>query len=115
MVKLLQQEGYQVGSFAYPDDGPIAESGMLLADGLADWRMQYPAAKPVSIIAHSMGGLVARHYVEGVGYRGGVERLIMLGTPNHGSTWTGWRLGDRMELAVQGVPARRQLDLVEAH
>ncbi|QOV91869.1 esterase/lipase family protein [Humisphaera borealis] len=91
MVKLLQQEGYQVGSFAYPDDGPIAESGMLLADGLADWRMQYPAAKPVSIIAHSMGGLVARHYVEGVGYRGGVERLIMLGTPNHGSTWTGWR------------------------
>ena len=91
MVNLLQADGYQVGSFAYPDDGAVSEAGILLADGLADWRIQYPGVRPISIVAHSMGGLVARHYIEGAGYRGGVERLIMLGTPNHGSTWTGWR------------------------
>lgn len=91
MVKLLQADGHQVASFAYPDDGAIDEAGMLLADGMADWRIRFPDARPMSVIAHSMGGLVTRHYVEGAGYRGGVERLIMLGTPNHGSTWTGWR------------------------
>jgi pimeloyl-ACP methyl ester carboxylesterase len=52
--------------------------------------------QPVHLVAHSMGGLVARSFiksypsrwdsmwdVEGHGSRGG--RLIMLGTPNHGS------------------------------
>ncbi len=91
MMNLLQADGHQVGSFAYPDDGSVAEASMLLADGLAEWRISYPGAQPISIIAHSMGGLVSRHYIEGAGYRGGVDRLIMLGTPNHGSTWTGWR------------------------
>jgi len=91
MVNLLQAEGHQVGSFAYPDDGAIAEAGLLLADGFADLRLKHPNAKPVRIVAHSMGGLVARHYIEGAGYRGGVDRLIMLGTPNHGSNWTAWR------------------------
>lgn len=51
---------------------------------------------PVHIVAHSMGGLVARTFIqkypnrwksmwdkEGSGTRGG--RLVMLGTPNHGS------------------------------
>ena len=51
---------------------------------------------PVHLVAHSMGGLVARTFIksyaarwktmwdeEGNGLRGG--RLIMLGTPNHGS------------------------------
>lgn len=91
MVNLLQGEGHQVAYFGYPDDGPIAEAGHLLADGFADLRLTHPAAKPAMVIAHSMGGLVARHYIEGPAFRGGVGRLVMLGTPNHGSDWTGWR------------------------
>lgn len=48
----------------------------------------------VDIIAHSMGGLVSRAYIEGedipnntsrVAYRNDVRKLIMLGTPNHGA------------------------------
>jgi len=53
----------------------------------------------VSIVAHSMGGLVARRYIESRDfsnlpqsdpdysenyYHGDVDKLIMLGTPNHG-------------------------------
>ena len=91
MVNLLQADGHQVGCFTYPDDGPIAESGHLLADAMADLRLKHPAAKPAMVVAHSMGGLVARHYVEGPAFRGGIDRLVMLGTPNHGSAWTGWR------------------------
>jgi pimeloyl-ACP methyl ester carboxylesterase len=91
MVNLLQADGHQVAAFTYPNDGPVADAGHLLADGFADLRLKHPAAKPAMVVAHSMGGLVARHYVEGPAFRGGIDRVVMLGTPNHGSTWTGWR------------------------
>jgi len=40
----------------------------------------------VNIVAHSMGGLVARSYIEGSGYNNDVDNLIMLATPNKGSS-----------------------------
>ncbi|MBW3668965.1 MAG: hypothetical protein KY443_07095 [Actinobacteria bacterium] len=72
----------------------------------------YAATQPIDIVAHSMGGLVARFLVEQPGadvdywsstsgwygdgvadvrtdWAGRVDDLIMLGTPNHG-TWQGW-------------------------
>jgi len=39
----------------------------------------------VDIIAHSMGGLISRWYIEKFGGATNVRNLIMLGTPNHGS------------------------------
>jgi len=49
----------------------------------------------VDIVAHSMGGLVARSYIQGNSYRNDVDQLIMLGTPNHGSSdvYTLWEGG----------------------
>ena len=49
----------------------------------------------VSIIAHSMGGLVARRYIQSNNYRDDVNKLIMLGTPNYGSSdvYTLWEAG----------------------
>ena len=44
-----------------------------------------PAGK-VDIIAHSMGGLVARAYIEGNQYYNAVDQLFLLGTPNYGSS-----------------------------
>ena len=43
--------------------------------------------KTLHIIAHSMGGLVARWFVEQEGGSEVVSHLIMLGTPNAGSPW----------------------------
>ena len=40
----------------------------------------------VDIVAHSMGGLVARSYIEQLGKGSDVDRFIMLGTPNYGAT-----------------------------
>ncbi|QTA81798.1 Alpha/beta hydrolase of unknown function, DUF915 [Desulfonema limicola] len=40
----------------------------------------------VNIVAHSMGGLNSRWYIQNNGYRNDVNKLVMLGTPNHGST-----------------------------
>ncbi len=43
--------------------------------------------KTLHIVAHSMGGLVARWFIEREGGRDIVDHLIMLGTPNNGSPW----------------------------
>lgn len=49
----------------------------------------------VNIVAHSMGGLVARRYIESNNYRNDVNQLILLGTPNYGSSdvYTLWEGG----------------------
>ena len=49
-------------------------------------------ASKVIIVAHSMGGLVSRAYIESGdfgdnSYRDDVSKIIMLGTPNHGANW----------------------------
>ena len=38
-----------------------------------------------TLVAHSMGGLVARYFVDGLGYKGRVNKLILLGSPNLGT------------------------------
>jgi pimeloyl-ACP methyl ester carboxylesterase len=43
--------------------------------------------KTLHIVAHSMGGLVSRWFIEREGGKDMVNHLIMLGTPNNGSPW----------------------------
>jgi pimeloyl-ACP methyl ester carboxylesterase len=43
--------------------------------------------KEFVIIAHSMGGLVSRYFIEKLGGNKVVNHLVMLGTPNGGSEW----------------------------
>jgi len=52
----------------------------------------------VDVIAHSMGGLVARQYVQSDDYANDVDQLIFLGTPHLGSpkaylAWEGGEMG----------------------
>ena len=41
----------------------------------------------VNLVAHSMGGLISRWYIEQLGGNANVHKLIMMGTPNHGSCY----------------------------
>lgn len=77
-------------------------------------RAGYPADQPIDVVAHSMGGLIARFLIEHPGadvdswstravepwhgdgvadvapdWAARIDDLVMLGTPNHG-TWLGW-------------------------
>lgn len=75
-----------------------------------DWGMD-PALFSVDIVAHSMGGLVARSYLQSDFYDGGeIDQLLMLGTPNHGAVdaylareWIDDVLGLAPDLAVESV------------
>ncbi len=82
----LEKAGIQVAEFRYPNDGPIEESAALLADEVKALRKAHPAAR-VNLLTHSMGGLVARQWIESDAYTGCVDRLIEIAPPNHGSKW----------------------------
>ena len=87
----LIEQGYDVWRFEYPDDQPIHDSARLLYQQLIKQRPLL--GEQVEIIAHSMGGLVSREMLTHPEFncesclqrRPIVDRLIMVGTPNHGS------------------------------
>lgn len=62
----------------------IAQNAEILR-GYIDGVKQQTGAERVDIVAHSMGGLVARYYIDRLMQARDVDRLIMLGTPNGGS------------------------------
>ena len=81
-----RKEGYPCAAFQYPNDQPIEESAKLLAKELARVRREQPE-RGVTLVAHSMGGLVSREMIENPELDpGNVRQLIMIATPNHGST-----------------------------
>ena len=88
---LLEDRGYQAAYFSYPSDGPIEDSAELLAKNMAAVREVFPTM-PLDIVGHSLGGLIARRYVEGDEYAGGVKHLILVGTPNSGTRWATFRI-----------------------
>ncbi len=47
---------------------------------------QLNGTSKVNIVAHSMGGLVARSYIQSDDYGNDVENLFLIGTPNRGSS-----------------------------
>ncbi len=61
-----------------------------------DRAMKINDTDGVVLIGHSMGGLVARAYVQSDDYRYDVSKLIMLGTPNAGAAnaYYAWEGGD---------------------
>ena len=96
MAQLIQRDGGQVALFGYPGDQPIADSGSSFGIQMQSLRSEYPAMR-IYIVAHSMGGLVARCYLESPDYAGGVKKFVMIGTPNHGSTWAPLRMALSMQ------------------
>jgi pimeloyl-ACP methyl ester carboxylesterase len=82
---------WDVLPFAYDWREDIDKSAARLDAAVARWAK----GQPCHIVAHSMGGLVARRFIQLFGQRwtamhdtsgkGAGGRLVMLGTPNHGS------------------------------
>ena len=90
---------------------PIQELGKQLGQRLAAVGLGPNHGKTLHIVAHSMGGLVSRSFIEQAGGHQVVQHLIMVGTPNGGSPWstvqewafTALTLGLN-GLAVSGMP-----------
>ena len=66
---------------------PIEETGKLFKEALEEAGFGKEDGKQLTILAHSMGGLVSRWMIEREGGKEFVDRLILAGTPNSGSNF----------------------------
>jgi pSer/pThr/pTyr-binding forkhead associated (FHA) protein len=82
---LVEALGYERGKdvleFAYDWRQDVRDSARRLAQAIEDW----PVTGPITIIAHSMGCLVSRWYVERLGGAAKVGRLVLVGGPHLGA------------------------------
>ena len=95
----LKLAGYKAGEnlFAFPYDW--RRSNVLTAVDLKTKIDEVKAkchCSKVDLVAHSMGGLVARQYIESDAYAGDVDQLIFLATPHLGSpkAYMMWEAGE---------------------
>ena len=97
----LKAAGYEEGKtlFALPYQWRFSSgyTAMLLKDKIQEIKNICHCDK-VDLIGHSMGGLVARAYIEDVSYANDVDRMIFLATPHRGATkaylmWEGGEMG----------------------
>jgi pimeloyl-ACP methyl ester carboxylesterase len=85
LLELPRKAGLPCGEYSYSSRRPIPELAVQFAEELDRVRREHPDRK-VAVIAHSMGGLVARAAIEDPALDpGNVRRLVMLATPNQGS------------------------------
>ncbi len=71
---------HRILGFQYPGDASLSRMGTLLFHEVS--RHFEPETK-IDFVCHSAGGLVVRYYAEALG--GSFQRIILEGTPNHGS------------------------------
>ncbi len=94
LAPALAERGHAVVRFSYPNDQHPADSAVLLVAALERLRTSNGAER-VSLVAHSMGGLVSREALTRDGLYGGsgagsetrpaVVRLVTVATPHAGS------------------------------
>jgi pimeloyl-ACP methyl ester carboxylesterase len=73
--------GVDLLEFAYDWRQDVRLSAQRLGQAIERWQI----TPPVTIIAHSLGTLVTRYYVERLGGKNMVERIILMGGPHHGT------------------------------
>ncbi|MGB3650695.1 MAG: caspase family protein [Rivularia sp. (in: cyanobacteria)] len=87
--KPLEQMYDLILAFDYENlNTSIEENARLLKQRLETVGLGENHGKQLDIVAHSMGGLVSRWFIEREGGNKIVDRLVMLGTPNAGSPWS---------------------------
>lgn len=85
----LAREGVPVFSFSFGNlnTRDIRDSARELAEKIERLQAPLPGLR-ITIVGHSMGGLIALYYIKRLGGFRHVQRLITMGTPYQG-TWAG--------------------------
>lgn len=85
----LEKDGFRVYPASFPRFtlSDLTMSARLLAEKVEEVKAIEDTGR-VALVGHSMGGLIARHYLKFLGGGRHVSRLACLGTPHYG-TWFG--------------------------
>lgn len=104
---LVEELGYQRGvdffEFAYDWRQDVRQSARQLG-ALVE---SLPRGQPLVIIAHSLGTMVSRYYIERLGGKGRVERVILMGGPHRGVVKALTSLLSAPELLPFGIMGER--------
>ena len=84
---------------------PIDQTARALKADLAKVGIGADDGKDVTVLAHSMGGLVSRWLIEKEGGSAVVDHLVMCGTPNAGSPFGEVGKARKVLLALMGLAA----------
>jgi len=85
IIERMNQQALDVFVVHYDWTKPVQENARYLKDVINTAREQSGSLR-VDIVAHSMGGLLAREYVQGDMYEHDVDQLITVSTPHKGSS-----------------------------
>ncbi|MCD6149517.1 alpha/beta hydrolase [bacterium] len=87
--------GEDLFTFPYNWRGSNIHSAQLLKDKIQEIKQATNWPK-VDIVAHSMGGLLTREYIESGDYQNDIDQLITLGTPHNGAPkdYLAWEGGE---------------------
>ncbi|UMX48043.1 MAG: hypothetical protein L7H18_00665 [Candidatus Nealsonbacteria bacterium DGGOD1a] len=89
LIAQLKAAGYVDGvdlfEFPYEWRQSNIDSARLLRDKINEIKIENNNYPKIDIVAHSMGGLVARQYIESADYQNDIDQLITIATPNNGS------------------------------
>ncbi len=97
-----------------PIGGDIERSAQRLGEAL-DRIRHTCGARELDVVAHSMGGLVARAWIGARGPASGIARLVTLGTPHQGTLTLRWLALDPMVGQMRpGSPLLRRLAAADA-
>lgn len=118
LIKKLENAGYEmnknlfVAHYDWRQPNSVSAEQYLVP--VIQQAKQISGAHKVDLIAHSMGGLVARSYVQGDTYANDVDQLITLGTPHTGASgaYQAWEGGQYPETWNSFI--RFHIDRIEA-
>lgn len=85
MIRPIEEAGYGVVVFDYRYNRSLEDSCGRFERAWSDFRRKAGEVRPWALVSHSMGGLLARDYVEGPSYQNDVSTLIMIAPVNRGS------------------------------
>lgn len=97
----LQQKGFTVLTFDHDQISDSIETKAAKLRSRVELLLKVLDIQKLDLVCHSMGGLVARYYVENMGGAAYIDKVITLGTPHRG---TGMAVFARGKLAQQMLP-----------
>jgi len=111
MVGPIEAAGYGVVTYDFPYNRDLDETSPAFGRDWLDFRRKEGESRPWAIVAHSMGSLLARSYVEGgPDYAGDVSDLILIAPPNRGSSLAKGQTLLQMIQNLQAIQGTRRTD-----
>ncbi|HJS17514.1 MAG TPA: FHA domain-containing protein [Anaerolineales bacterium] len=110
---LVEELGYERENnfieFAYDWRQDVRQSARELANFVEGWNVN----SPITLIAHSLGTLVSRYYVEKLGGNRKVGRLLLMGGPHQGVPKIAANLLTGVDILPFGLMGKRLTEIIE--